>query len=346
LYSYIHHATPYIELPYTPQPVLEEDSDTITWLIHKYVPDHNAGSEWMAHAMNTFLIQNMNYRVNAIVNTTSVNEFERVNIFEIGDDNSESILTHSSVIISHHTQEPRAIVTANLVKRPIVCIMHDDGRKAQLQEYSRLAYRKNIYLIHNSYWLKEYYSLFGFQSIVLFPPVFWRDYETPTSREYVVLINCNRNKGGDVLIEIAKRMPDIKFLGVKGAYNSQITAKLPNIKYMDQTAYIKSVYAQTDILLMPSREESWGRTAIEAMSSGIPVIANPTPGLLESCGNAGIFCKRDFPGDWVREIRRLKTDTEYYKSVSELSKARAVELDPASQLKELGRWLKTLQWQN
>jgi glycosyltransferase involved in cell wall biosynthesis len=95
---------------------------------------------------------------------------------------------------------------------------------------------------------------------------------------------------------------------------------------------------------MPSKEESWGRVAIEAMSSGIPVIATPTPGLLESCGSAGIFCKRDDIGSWVREIRRLKTDTEYYKSVSEKCFDRAKELDPLSQLTQMEAWLKEIRW--
>jgi len=343
----VREVDPYVLKTYEPGPLNEGDDSTITWIIHKYVPDHNAGSEWMAHAMNQFLIQNMDFNVNVIVDESSVYEYERVNILEATDyARNEDFIRHSGVILSHHTQEPHAVKTAGIIKRPIVCLMHDDGRKKNLQEYIRLPYRKNIYLIHNSYWLKEYYSLFGFQSIVLFPPVFWRDYAVDTNHEYVVLINCNRNKGGEVLIEIARRMPDIQFLGVKGAYNRQYLGNLPNLTYVEQTPYIKKIYAQTDILLMPSKEESWGRTAIEAMSSGIPVIANPTPGLLESCGSAGIFCNRDKPDAWVREIRRLKSDPDYYKSVSDACKERAISLDPMPQLKAMGRWLKGLRWQD
>ena len=347
-YMYFHKTYPYVDKDYNPQPLSEEDTNTITWIIHKYVPDHNAGSEWMAHEINQFLIKNMNYRVNVIADSSSINEFERVNILERQNTlKNERFIKHSALILSHHTQESSAVTTANIIKRPIICLIHDDKRTENLQQYIRLPYKKNIYLIYNSNWLKEYYSLFGFQGFVLYPPVFWRDYIVNTNREYVVLINCNSNKGGEVLIEIAKKMPDIKFMGVKGAYSKQHTSpNTPNLIYVPQTSYIKSIYEQTDILLMPSKEESWGRTAIEAMSSGIPVIAHPTPGLLESCGSAGIYCNRKSPDDWVREIRRLKTDTEYYKSVSEICKERAIYLDPTSKLKELGRWLKTLKWQD
>ena len=40
---------------------------------------------------------------------------------------------------------------------------------------------------------------------------------------------------------------------------------------------------------MPSQEETWGRVAIEAISSGIPVIANPTEGLREALDYCGIY---------------------------------------------------------
>ena len=284
--------------------------------------------------------------MNVIVNTSPVREFERVHISVRNlIENNERFVKHSAVIMSHHNEEPRAVQTAAIAKRPIVLLMHDDGRKPYLQEYVRRSSRKNIYLIHNSYWLKRYYSVFGFRSIVVHPPVDWREYATETTREYVVVINCNKNKGGDVLIEIAKKMPDVKFMGVKGAYNKQITSShIPNITYVEQTSYIKDIYSKTDILLMPSAEESWGRTAVEAMSSGIPVIANPTAGLLESCGDAGIFCKRAAVDDWVQEIRRLKEDSEYYETVSRRSKLRAQELDPEPQLKAMRQWLKTLKW--
>lgn len=352
-FKYILHFAPlYVRVnqppSYIPTPVQEEDKLSLTWIIHKYVPLHNAGSEWMAHAINRYLIQNQGYNVHVITNTSPVTEFERVTVSVKTDmPKNEYSLTHSSVILSHHTQEPNAVRTAAYVKRPVVCFMHDDGRSLYLDHYASLPYKKNIYIVNNSKWLEKYYARYGFKSIIVNPPVYWQEYQTPTTREYVTLINCNANKGGKVLVEIAKRMPDIQFLGVKGAYNKQVIVQgLPNLTYMDQTSYIKTVYGKTDILLMPSKEESWGRTAIEAMSSGIPVIAHPTPGLLESCGDAGIFCKRDSIDEWVNAIRLLKSDAAYYNSVSARCLARAKDLDPIPQLRELDQWLKKLEWED
>lgn len=335
----------YVSKEYKSQNVLEEDSKTITWLIHMYPPLHNAGAEWMAHAMNKYLVEKSGYKVNVVLNKNMVSEFERVHIIKKSNKvKVENAIQHSAVLVSHLDMEVHAVQSAIKAKRPIVLVMHNNYRKSFLQEYIRMM-PKNIYLIHNSKWIKEYYSIFNIPSIVVYPPVDWREYRIDSTREYVTLINLNKNKGGDVLIKIAKAMPDVNFLGVKGGYDNQIIDdSVTNIHYIENTPYIKDVYATTNILLAPSKEESWGRVAVEAMSSGIPVIANPTPGLVESCGSAGIFCKREDIGSWVKEIRRLLNDKEYYQIKSDMCFERAKELDPEPQLKEMSSWLNTLKW--
>jgi len=345
-YLKIKNSKRYLSKSYESSPVLEEDKNTYTWLIHMYPPMHNAGAEWMAHAMNRYLVDTRGYNVNVIVNETKVNEFERVIIMKPDNkENNDYYIKHSNALISHLDMEPNAIITAQKAKRPLVVVMHNNYRKKFLSQYVNFL-NKNTYIIHNSYWIKDFYSSFNIPSIVVYPPVYWKEYATETTREFVTLINLNYNKGGNVFIEIAKRMPDIKFLGVKGGYDGQIMNKnVSNITYLPNTAFIKDMYAKTDILLVPSKEESWGRVAVEAMSSGIPVIANPTPGLVESCGEAGIFCKRTDIDSWVREIRRLKTDSEYYKTKSDLCLMRAKELDPEPQLKAMADWLSGLKWQ-
>ncbi len=343
-YLIIHNAKPYTSNGFKTIPLLQEDFNTVTWLIHMYPPMHNAGAEWMAHAMNNSLVSS-NYKVNVVLNSAALSEFERIHIIDKHKrDLVDSAILHSSLLISHLDMEPQAVQTAAIAKRPMVLIMHNNYRKHFLQEFIRVL-PKNLYLIHNSYWLKEYYSQFNIPSIVVYPPVYWKEYNVETTREYVTLINLNSNKGGRILYNIAKEMPDVKFLGVKGGYDGQIIKNgLPNLTYIENTPYIQSVYAKTDILLVPSKEESWGRVAVEAMSSGIPVIAHPTPGLLESCGSAGIFCDRDDTAAWIREIHRLKNDATWREEISQRCLERAKELEPKKQLDEMAKWLSTLKW--
>jgi len=87
-------------------------------------------------------------------------------------------------------------------------------------------------------------------------------------------------------------------------------------------------------LLMPSLYESYGRTAVEALVSGIPVIASPTPGLKESLGDAGIFCDAEKPEQWVEAIKSLD-DPETYKAQSKkcIERFKVIKAETEKELK-------------
>ena len=127
---------------------------------------------------------------------------------------------------------------------------------------------------------------------------------------------------------------------MKGSYSEpakdgQHVNQPPNVLVMEKQIDIKVVYRQTRILIMPSKYESWGRTATEAMASGIPVICTSTPGLLENCGEAGIYIQdRDKIADWVAAIKKLD-DPKAYTKASMKARARAYDLDPVKNLERL-----------
>lgn len=127
-------------------------------------------------------------------------------------------------------------------------------------------------------------------------------------------------------------MPHVQFLAVRGGYGPQIRRCLPNVEMIDSTLDITTaVYARTRILLMPSRVETYGRTALEAACSGIPTIAHPTPGLIESLGDAATFVDRSSITSWVAAIDRLFDPAEWL-AASRRALARAEQLDPAGDL--------------
>ena len=178
---------------------------------------------------------------------------------------------------------------------------------------------------------------------VFFPIVDYRYYvieEKTKEPKYVVLSNVNPNKGGALLVQLARAMPDIEFLGVLGGYGKQIKdTTLPNLRYISHTNRIKDVYKQAWVVIMPSSQETWGRTAVEAMSSGIPVLANPTPGLRECCGKAAIYVPRDDLGAWIRALRRLKEDRKYFNTRTKLALERSRALDPNPVAAQIEDWL-------
>jgi hypothetical protein len=96
--------------------------------------------------------------------------------------------------------------------------------------YPQVNIRKNVFTVYNSEQTKKELNYLQ-ETYVLYPPVNYRDFENvDTSKaEYITLINHNENKGGQILIEIAKRMPHHKFMAVQGGYYHQIVdAKAKN----------------------------------------------------------------------------------------------------------------------
>lgn len=309
---------------------LPEDRPVLVWLIHGYPPGLNAGSEFMAHTMNRHLV-NAGYTVIVACPRYPRVVFENVHLMDLNDvPATEAIVARAAIIMSHHDKVAIACKLGQKHGKPVVELVHNTIRPLSYGGYKP-------YRIYNSNWLRRFYKAAedGSASIVVRPPVDWRDYVTLDGRRrYVTLINVNEEKGGHVLVALAQAMPHVEFMGIKGAYGEQIVpvAKPANLHYENTTLNIRNVYERTRILIMPSRIETWGRTAVEAMSSGIPVIANTTDGLIESLGEAGIFARRDRLDEWITTINELLTNSEFYKKTSEACKARAAALDPAADL--------------
>jgi glycosyltransferase involved in cell wall biosynthesis len=137
----------------------------------------------------------------------------------------------------------------------------------------------------------------------------------------VTIVNLHVNKVGRFW-RIARRLPEIQFLAVLGGYGHQVVPRrIPrNVEIIDHVPASEmdaAVWSRTALLLAPSARESWGMTATEALQRGIPVLAHPTPGLLESLGAAGMFADRRDVREWVRIIRLLYRDGQLYRRRSE-----------------------------
>lgn len=239
-------------------------------------------------------------------------------------------------------------------ERPLVFYSHNDTLIGTENSLNAEINEDTIdLLIFNSDWVRDKTPWKG-MSLVLNPVVLPEKFKTETTREYVTLVNLSEIKGGEIFFELARRMPDVKFLGVEG-WGKQVSCnvKLNNVTIIPSTPNIKEdVYAKTGILLMPSQyienankfvwTESWGMVGVEAMASGIPVIAASTPGLKESLGEAGIFVERTDLDGWESAIRKLLNDPGLYEHHSVLASNRSKELNPEKQIGEAIQCLKMI----
>jgi glycosyltransferase involved in cell wall biosynthesis len=312
----------------------------ILWAIHLYPPIHNCGAEYAAHFVNKFL-QDQGHEVRVIIMRPDHKRikypyvYDGVEVFAYSNPGDASNLPQRSstlldpfrwadIIFSHLDFNNWALNVANMLGKQFVHFVHS----SHVYERMKAANAKvPVAAVYNANWVEKELN-YSLPHCTIYPPCdpnYYNVSADPSCNEFITLINLNENKGGNIFYEIAKAMPERRFLGVKGSYDEQIIKDLPNVTIVENTAYIREHYKRTRILLMPSEYESWGRTATEAMASGIPVLHSNTPGLKENVGFSGIPIKRDDIKAWVKRIRELD-DPKKYKAASNNSRKRAAAL--------------------
>ena len=323
----------------------------ILWSIHLYPPRHNCGSEYVAHMVNRYLVSK-GHQVRVILHQDKMHNIHTPYIYEgvevFGATGHVDAYRWADVIMTHLDYTQFTIIMANEVKRPLFHFVHNDTPYTSIMGAGR-----GNRVVYNSGWIRDKIG-YTHPSFVLHPPCdmdYYNVCEEPEKNEYITLINLDQNKGGKILRDVARAMPERKFLGVIGGYSSpaevgQITDQPGNVMVLANTPHILEVYKKTRVLLMPSAYESWGRTATEAMCNGIPVICTPTPGLKENCADAGIyipprdekfsmaqqngevFKEEDYDINPILEAIRKLDDEKYYRERSEKCRQRARELKP------------------
>lgn len=107
-------------------------------------------------------------------------------------------------------------------------------------------------------------------------------------------------------------------------------ATMPAVDLLDHTDRVAEIYARCHLVLVPSREESFGRVAAEAMLNHKPVVASDIPALREVLegGRAGeLFA----PGDAeaaAAAIRTLASDPDRRRSLGETGAGIAARYNP------------------
>lgn len=309
----------------------------ILFHIHAYPPDYLAGAETMAHRFAKYLVS-VGHDVRVLhPETEKDGVFEGVKIFKFEKNDNDWKLPYSEhwhwadVVFTHLVYTHYCLNKSRWHEKKVIHIIHNS-----FDDYLLRLRTKNQYVIYNSDFVKEKLG-YNHKGIVVKPPVDYREYQSVKPKgEYITLVNLNENKGGQQFIEIAKRLPQYKFLGIEGGYYDQIKDHtVKNIKYIGQQKDMKAIYESSKIVLVLSEYESYGQVAIEAISSGVPVIATPTLGLKESLGESAIFIERDNIEGWVNKITELMESKEKWQKESDKGRQRAKDLDPIKNLKEL-----------
>ena len=295
----------------------------VATIVPLYVPESRIGAWLSTHeCLKGMVAAGHTVRVCAFLAKGDPYEFEGVEVWR-GQNRMEAVVAGSDVVVSHHGDNGVAPVLAKQRGIPSVRIFNADVATIAKRTLQRNPPDLSVFVAE---WMRDDLALPG--RTVIVPSVVWPDEHRATPGDRVTLVNLCDDKGGKVFEQVARQMPDVKFLGVRGGYGVQRESRLPNVEYVGPTTDMKNeVWARTRILLMPSVREASGRAGIEALVSGIPVVCHPTPGLVETQGPTGIFVDRNDIQGWVAEIRRL-SDPAVWAEASAEALVRSAQLDP------------------
>lgn len=283
----------------------------ILFNIHLFPPAHCAGAEMMLVDFGKYLMA-QGHIVKVIAHQQKRHyTYENMEVFPgpairwFGNREAR-LIRWADVVFTHLDMTNHTIKTAR--RRLIVHVIHNDIPYPNVAK----ADPKMNAVIYNSFWIAKKLN-YNLPSTVIRPPcdtTLFKPNGQPNGSA-ITLINTSRAKGASTFFRLARKFKDKEFIGVRGGYGEQVCRDYPNVKILDHTPDILSVYKQTRVLLMPSGYESWGKTAREAMNLGIPVICTDTPGLRENCGDAAIYCSHKRLRPWVEAIKKLDDPQVY-----------------------------------
>lgn len=330
--------------PVPVDPLAGHGTRVVAW-VHYGVPYRRAGSEVMLHTMVRAL-QAAGLGVLVVCSSMAEAppswEVDGVPYVHLGPYGAEMLIrrVEPDVVVTHHHYAPRATTFAKKVGARSVLLMHSD-----LPATARAITARPDLCVYNTEWVQaslagQYVEAVETPSMVVHPPVLPYEHRVLTVGDEVTLVNLNRDKGVETWRAVARALPHLPFLGVRGAHGQQVTDSMPaNVRILAQTSDMRDdVWARTRVLVAPSVYESYGMGAVEAIASGIPVIAHPTPGLREALGDAAQFIDRADTGAWADAVARLHEDGPDREAATAAAVARSAYLAQRT-ARELVSWV-------
>ncbi len=187
---------------------------------------------------------------------------------------------------------------------------------------------------------------FGLNPEVIYPSVSLTDYSVRrVEPSFVTFVNPVHHKGLDTALRLAMLLPHRRFQFVRGwelpwrwaLRNERRVRKILNITYRNRTRDMRSIYARTSLLIVPSIwEESFGRVILEAHASGIPVIATRIGGIPEALGAGGLLLPPGAPAEeWAKAVESVLNDEGLRATLS--AQARANSARPEFDTQRIAR---------
>lgn len=275
---------------------------TVVALSHGYPPMWNMGGEVALHRA----MREIRGRKIVLTATPYEYEFEGVEVKKINTPNVLDVNANpvpiaeqlrslgATVVIGQNELSLPAVLAAREIGATSIVNVHTPPR------YGRgiaVAMRETDYAIYNTQTSATQWG--EPNALVLHPPISPLPAHTLTEGTAYTLLSSLVNKGVETVLALAKMYPDKRFIIVRSPAEpthglkdiEQRVAELPNVELLPRVApeEVYKYFEQTRILLVPSRYETYGMSAIEAAGYGIPTVHVDTPHVREGIGDGAVL---------------------------------------------------------
>lgn len=310
---------------------------TVVALTHGYPPLWNMGGEVSLHRS----LRSIKEDKFVLTKTDKPYIFENVNVRQINTPDVLNINANPEPIANQLINlNARVVIGQNELSLPTVLAANKAEAISIVNVHTPPRYGKNIkdamlladYAVYNT---KASAKEWGEpNAFVLHPPISPLPAKRNSTGDAYTMLSSLTNKGVAVVIDLAKQNPDKRFIIVRspaepthGLKNiEEIAAKIPNLELHPRVApeEVYKYLEQTKILLVPSRYETYGMSAIEAAGYGIPSVHVDTPHVREGIGNAAVLIRPLNINDASKGIKLIEKN---YNKYSDSARLRAEWLD-------------------
>lgn len=144
-----------------------------------------------------------------------------------------------------------------------------------------------------------------------------------TGRDIVLLANARADKGFDLFVQTAARLPAFKFIAIVSQSGEAAARKLiddekaSNVELVQRVDDMAPLYGRARVVAVPSYRfvETFSRVVIEAHRHGVPVLGSDRGNVPYLLAESGGSLPAD-PAAWARQIERLFKDDDHWREQS------------------------------
>ncbi len=140
---------------------------------------------------------------------------------------------------------------------------------------------------------------------------------TPGGEALLCVAAVTRDKGHDVLVDALATLADLSWhctcagsLDRDPEFAQSLHRERLSFTGPLTGADLDRVYAASDLLVLPSRRETYGMVVTEALARGLPVVASDVGGVPEAVGDAGLLVPPEDPAALAAALRSWLGDAD------------------------------------